>query len=54
MTQPAYCVMVCYGLWISEAAAERYGLAPSDDTIRTLYQRWERLWAMAVCASRLR
>ncbi len=48
-TQPAYYVMVCYGLLMAETAATQHGLTQNDDTIRTLFHRWERLWALAVC-----
>ncbi len=48
-SEPAYYVMACYGLLIAEKIALRYGLAPSDDTLRALFHRWERLWVMAVC-----
>lgn len=48
-TEPAYYVVVCYGLLIAETAAQRHGLVPTDDTIRTLFHAFERLWALAVC-----
>jgi hypothetical protein len=45
-----YYPMVTYGLWVAEEAARRAGLGQNDDTVRVLFNRWERLWAIAVCA----
>jgi hypothetical protein len=50
-SEPAYYVMVCYGLLIAETVAQQNGIVASDDTIRTLFHGWERLWAMAVCVA---
>src|SRR3954466_996091 len=44
-----YYPMVAYGIWIAEETTRRAGLHQNDDTVRALFQRWERLWAMAVC-----
>lgn len=51
-TRAGYFVVVTYGIWVAEQVARRYGLPTTDDSIRALFQRWERLWAMAVCAMR--
>jgi hypothetical protein len=48
-TTAGYYPMVAYGLWLAEEAARRTGLQLNDDNARASFQRWERLWAMAVC-----
>jgi hypothetical protein len=42
----AYAV-VLYGLRLAERAVDEYGYANTDSTKRQLFERWERLWALA-------
>lgn len=44
--------MVLYGLSLAERAIAEYGLSADDDTRRTLFERWERFWALASLESR--
>lgn len=46
-----YYVMVCYGLRVIEDLLLHHHLAPTDDNRRTWFERWEKLWALAICAS---
>lgn len=39
--------MVLYGLALAERAAERYGYPGTEDSLRDLFERWERFWALA-------
>ena len=46
-----YYVMVCYGLRTVDDLLHEHGVAANDDNRRTWFERWERLWALAICAS---
>jgi len=46
-----YYVMVCYGLQIVDDLLQEHGVAANDDNRRAWFERWERLWALAICAS---
>jgi hypothetical protein len=39
--------MVLYGLDLAERAAQRFDHPRTEETIRQLFERWERFWAMA-------
>jgi len=39
--------MVLYGLALAERAISEYGEPSTDDSRRVLFERWERLWALA-------
>lgn len=44
--------VVLYGLHLVERAIREQGLVDDDETRRTLFERWERFWAMSVLESR--
>lgn len=46
-----YFAMVLYGLDLAERALKVHGLPDEDATRRQLFERWERLWALAVLES---
>ena len=46
-----YYPMVVYGLHLCEKLAERHHLPRTDETIRAQFERWEKLWALAICES---
>lgn len=46
-----YYVMVCYGLRMVDDLLHEHGIAANDDNRRAWFERWERLWALAICAS---
>lgn len=50
--QAQYFAMVLYGLDLAERALALYGLPDTDRTRRELFERWERLWALALVESR--
>lgn len=39
--------MVLYGLQLAERGLDEYGYGNTDETKRQLFERWERLWALA-------
>lgn len=39
--------MVLYGLWLVEQAIAEYGEPATDESRRSLFERWERFWALA-------
>jgi len=45
-----YYVMVCYGLRTVDDLLHEHGVVANDDNRRTWFERWERLWALAICA----
>ena len=45
-----YYVMVCYGLFTVDALLHHHGVPATDDNRRSWFERWERLWALAICA----
>lgn len=49
--QAQYFAMVLYGLDLAERALTEYGLPDEDRTRRELFERWERLWALALVES---
>lgn len=49
--QAQYFAMVLYGLDLAERALAVYGLPDEDRTRRELFERWERLWALALVES---
>ncbi len=49
--QAQYFAMVLYGLDLAERALKVYGLPDDDRTRRQLFERWERLWALATLES---
>lgn len=49
-SRAGYYPFVTYGLRLCDELATREGLGRDDVTIRALFERWERLWALAVCA----
>lgn len=49
--QAQYFAMVLYGLDLAERALKEYGLPDDDDERRRLFERWERLWALATLES---
>ena len=51
-SRAGYYPFVVYGLRLCDDIAAREGLGRDDGTIRALFERWERLWALAVCAYR--
>lgn len=50
--QAQYFAMVLYGLDLAERALRVHGLPDDDHVRRQLFERWERLWALAVLESR--
>jgi hypothetical protein len=50
-SRTGYYVMVVYGLKLAEELIERHGLPRTDATVRLIFERWEKLWALAICAS---
>lgn len=48
-SRTGYYVVVVYGLKIAEELAHEQGLPLTDDSIRSIFERWEKLWALAVC-----
>ncbi|PCC69106.1 hypothetical protein SAMN02745121_08882 [Nannocystis exedens] len=50
--QAQYFAVVLYGLDLAERALKEYGLPDDDDERRRLFERWERLWALATLESR--
>lgn len=46
-----YYVMVCYGLRTVDYLLHEHGVVANDDNRRAWFERWERLWALAICAS---
>jgi hypothetical protein len=46
-----YYVMVCYGLRIIDDLLSKHGIIATDDNRRAWFERWEKLWALAICAS---
>jgi len=44
-----YYVMVCYGLRLVEQLLQQHGVPANDDNRRAWFERWERLWALAIC-----
>ena len=50
-SRAAYYLMVAYGLRICVTLAERHQLPRTDDTIRSQFERWEKLWALGICES---
>ena len=46
-----YYVMICYGLRIIDDLMPKHGVTATDDNRRTWFERWEKLWALAICAS---
>src|SRR5688572_26982971 len=49
--QAQYFAVVLYGLDLAERALKEYGLPDDDDERRRLFERWERLWALATLES---
>ena len=45
-----YYLMVCYGLKKVDTLLAQHGLARTDENRRAWFQRFERLWALAICA----
>jgi hypothetical protein len=45
-----YYMMVCYGLKKVDELLGRHGLARTDDNRRVWFERFERIWALAICA----
>jgi len=50
--QAQYFAVVLYGLDLAERALKEYQLPDTDDVRRQLFERWERLWALATLESR--
>jgi hypothetical protein len=46
-----YYVVVCYGLRVAERLLQAHGLASQEEQVRAWFLRWEKLWALAVCAA---
>ena len=46
-----YYVMVCYGLRAIDDLLHHHGQPPTDDNRRAWFERWEKLWALAICTS---
>lgn len=46
-----YYVMVCYGLRLVEQLLREHGIPANNDNRRAWFERWERLWALAICDS---
>jgi hypothetical protein len=44
--------MVLYGLRLADQAIHEFGLSPTDEVRRELFERWERFWALATMESR--
>jgi len=51
-SQAQYYLVVLYGLYLADAAVQHYGLRGDDDTRTELFERWERLWALATLEHR--
>lgn len=45
-----YYVVVSYGLRLVDELLLQHGVAANDENRRSWFERWERLWALAVCA----
>ncbi|MBM4344498.1 MAG: hypothetical protein FJ100_14120 [Deltaproteobacteria bacterium] len=50
-SRAGYYAMVCYGVRVAEELAARQSVAPDDEVRRGIFERWEKLWALAICAS---
>jgi hypothetical protein len=50
-TRAFYYVMVCYGLRTIDDLLQKHGIIATDDHRRAWFERWEKLWALAICAS---
>ena len=50
-SRTGYYVMVVYGLKVAEELIAEHGLPRTDATVRLIFERWEKLWALAICSS---
>ncbi|MDG2539821.1 hypothetical protein P5Y53_19235 [Dyella jiangningensis] len=46
-------VVVLYGLYLADKAAEKFGYPGDDETRTKLFERWERFWALATLECRM-
>lgn len=46
-----YYVVVTYGLWLVDELLQEHGIPATEAHRRAGFERWERLWALAVCES---
>lgn len=46
-----YYVVVCYGLRTVDELLHKHGIPATEDNRRLWFERWERLWALAICES---